>query len=213
MKAIGSPDRAGRLAQLRTFARCQVWAGYRTDSDVRADVYEAALVEERDPGLARALTDELVTAARRDHAAASEAWSSPTSFERFQEALADLRASDVVVLEAVDDHWSASAALETMAASGHVPRGVAYFTLPDVWHAVEHGMLEINVWHGDTANTAPGDALLDLVLAVLEKHEISAVFDEGRIEAGLTWQRRPESPVEHPDGTGPDGTGPDGDRA
>ncbi|MEJ7744502.1 MAG: hypothetical protein WKF73_19385 [Nocardioidaceae bacterium] len=34
---------------------------------------------------------------------------------------------------------------------------------PDVWHAVEHGMLEINVWHGSSANVAAGDQLLTFV--------------------------------------------------
>jgi hypothetical protein len=194
MKAIGSPNRAGRLEQLRTFARCQVWSGYRSDSEVRADVYDAALAEERDPERARSLAEELVTSARRELEDASDRWPSPNGFERLCSALADLRAQDIVVLEAIDDHWSASATLETLAAAGRAPRGVAYFTLPDVWHAVEHGMLEINVWHGDTANTAPGDPLLDLVLGVLDEHGIPAVFDEGRVEATLDWQRRPEEP-------------------
>ena len=44
-------------------------------------------------------------------------------------------------------------------------------------------MLEINLWHGDTANVAPGEPLLDLVLGMLARHGIPAVFDEGRIEA------------------------------
>lgn len=194
MKAIGSPNRAGRLEQLRTYARCQVWAGYRSEAEVRADVYDAALAEERDPERASRLTEELVESAHRDLAAASEGWPTPTDFERLSDALADLRAHDIVVLEAIDDHWTASATLETLGAAGHVPRGLAYFTLPDVWHAVEHSMLEINLWHGDTANAAPGDPLLDLVLEVLGEHTIPAVFDEGRIEATLAWQRPPDGP-------------------
>ncbi|MDX6296950.1 MAG: hypothetical protein QOI51_807 [Nocardioidaceae bacterium] len=189
--AIGSLDKAGRLEQLRTFARCQVWAGYRSETETRDDVYDAALAEEHDPERASRLTDELVGAARRELAAASEGWPSPTGFERLRAALADLRDSDIVVLEGVDDHWAAAETLATRAAAGRTPRGVAFFSLPDVWHAVEHGMLEINVWHGDTSNVAPGDPLLDLVLSVLGEHQIAAVFDEGRIEATLSWQRRP----------------------
>jgi uncharacterized protein DUF6891 len=189
--AIGSLDKAGRLAQLRTFARCQVWSGYRSDDEVRAEVYDAVLAEERDPEHARRLTAELVEAAHADLSTASAAWPEPTSFERLQRALADLRGHDVVVLEGVDDHWSAAEELERRAARGHTPRGIAYFTLPDVWHAVEHGMLELNVWHGTSANVAPGDALLDLALQILGQHGIECDFDEGRIEATLAWQRRP----------------------
>lgn len=195
--AIGSLDRAGRIEQLRTLARCQVWGGYRSDDEVRADLYDAALAEERDPERAAQLADQLVEAARATLATASAGWTSPTGFDRLQAALARLRASDVVVLEGVDDHWAASAELQALAANGRRPRGIAYFTMPDVWHAVEHGMLEINLWHGDTANVAPGDSLLDLVLQTLQEHGIQAVFDEGRIEASLRWQRRPaEAAVE-----------------
>jgi hypothetical protein len=192
--AIGSLNRSGRIEQLRTYARCQVWAGYRSEPEMRADVYEAALAELRDPVRAAALTDELVSGARRELAAASATWPSPTAFDRLQAALAELRDNDIVTLEGVDDHWAASAALETMAAGGQTPRGIAYFTLPDVWHAVEHGMLEINVWHGDTANVAPGEPLLDLVVGVLGHHGLEAVFDEGRIETTLVWERRPGEP-------------------
>jgi len=188
--AIGSLDKAGRIEQLRTHARCQVWAGYRSDVEVRADVYDAALAEERDPDRAAALTDELIASALRDLVVAASAWPSPTSFERLRSALADLRDHDVVVLEAVDDHWAAAETLDTLAAEGTSPLGIAYFTVPDVWHAVEHRMLEINVWHGDSANVAAGDSLLDLVLETLAGHGIPAAFDEGRIEATLAWQRR-----------------------
>jgi hypothetical protein len=198
--AIGSLDKAGRLEQLRTLARCQVWSGYRSDDEVRAELYDAVLAEERNPDTAARLTDELIDAARTELASLSGEWPEPTSFDRLQDALGELRRNDVVVLEGVDDHWSAAEALERLAAEGHTPRGVAYFTLPDVWHAVEHGMLEINVWHGSSANVAPGDSLLELTLEVLARHGIEAGFDEGRIEATLLWQRRPPKAEEGPEG-------------
>jgi hypothetical protein len=69
---------------------------------------------------------------------------------------------------------------------------VLFFTHTDVWHAVDYGMLELNLWHGDTANVAVGDDLLRLVLQTLGGHGLSATFDEGRIETTLTWQRRRE---------------------
>jgi uncharacterized protein DUF6891 len=188
--AIGSPDKAARLGQLKTYARCQVWSGYRADDEIRADIYEAALAEVHDEESATALTSEIIAAAREDLARASDEWPERTSYDRLQEAFADLREQDVVVLEAVNDHWDAAEVLTRLGTESRRPRGIAYFTHPDVWHAVEHGMLELNVWHGDSANVAPGDALLDLVLGILKAHGIESVFDEGRIEASVEWQRR-----------------------
>ena len=80
--------------------------------------------------------------------------------------------------------------LDERAAAGTPPRGIAWFTPPDIWHAVDEGMLEVNLWHGTTANVAPGDTLLDDVLGVLEKHGLEAHFDEGRIEVNAHWHKR-----------------------
>jgi Domain of unknown function (DUF6891) len=96
-----------------------------------------------------------------------------------------------MVLQACDDHWSAAELLQTTSAAGVRPRGIAYYTHTDVWHAVDHGMLEINVWHGDSANVAPGDELLEFVQQTLARNGIESSFDEGRIEATVSWQRRP----------------------
>lgn len=188
--AIGSLDKAGRIEQLRTFARCQVLAGYRSIAEIRAEVYDAALAEERAGDRAAVLADALLAGATDERDAAKQSWPTPTGFDRLQAAFTDLRAGDVVVLEAVDDHWTASETLTRLTSQGRRPRGVVFFTHPDVWHCVEHGMLELNVWHGDTANVAPGDDLLELVLDVLTAQGIGAIFDEGRIEATLDWQRR-----------------------
>jgi hypothetical protein len=51
-------------------------------------------------------------------------------------------------------------------------------------------MLELKVWHPDTANVAPGESLLDDVLALLHERQLPAVFDEGRIEVTIDWRRR-----------------------
>jgi hypothetical protein len=94
------------------------------------------------------------------------------------------------VLQGVEDHWVAKQLLDDRAAAGALPRGVAWFTAPDVWHAVDEGMLEVNLWHGTTANAAPADDLLDDVLGVLEQHALAAHVDEGRIEVDVHWHRR-----------------------
>ncbi len=188
--AIGSLDKAGRLEQLKTFARVQVWSGYKTAAEVRADVLEAVLDEVTDPAEAASLADEYIAQAEQDRAEASTSWPSTTGFDHLQAAIADLRSAGVIVLEACEDHWAADAALKHAATDGGPPTGIAYFTHADVWHAVEHGMLELNVWHATSANVAPGDALLDLVQQTLARHGLESLFDEGRIEVSISWQRR-----------------------
>ena len=46
------------------------------------------------------------------------------------------------------------------------------------------------MWHGSTANAAPGDPLLESVLFCFARHGFEAHFDEGRIEVGASWHRR-----------------------
>jgi Domain of unknown function (DUF6891) len=189
--AIGSPDRAVRLEQLGNYARVLVWSGFQPVDDVRADVLEAVRDEIKDDDEAHRLTDEYVAAAEDSLHKAAHEWPDPTDYDRLQSALTELEDAGVLVLQACDDHWSAAELLQTTAAAGVRPRGIAYFTSTDVWHAVDHGMLEINVWHGDSANVAPGDDLLDFVQDTLARNGIDSAFDEGRIEATVSWQRRP----------------------
>lgn len=189
--AIGSPDKAARLKQLNTYAKVQVWSGYRSDPEVRADVFDAASADAPDEATAQRLTDEALADAHHSLREAAAGWPDVTDFDRLQSAFADLRAGGVVVLEAVDDHWAANDKLTELTAAGKTPHGLAYFTHTDVWHAVENDMLELNVWHDDTANVGGGDDLLGFVLDTLSAHGISSLFDEGRIEATVRWQRRP----------------------
>ncbi len=189
--AIGSPAKAARLDQLRSYARVQVWSGYQRPEDVRREVYDAVLVEVKDADEAAYLTDRYLAEAHVALDQAAAGWPSPSAFDRLQAAFTELRSADVVVLEACEDHWVAHETLERAAAQGRRPRGIVYFAPVDVWHAVEHGMLELNVWHGTSANVAPGDDLLELVQQTLSRHEIESLFDEGRVEVSLAWQRRP----------------------
>lgn len=190
--AIGSPDKLTRLTQLRAYARVQVRSGFQSEHQVRAEVFDAVSDEVKDPVEAQRLTDEFVTAETADLAREAATWLGDTQFDDLQAAFADLVARDIVVLQACEDHWAAQEVLQQRAAEGRRPWGVAYFTSPDVWHAVEHGMLEINLWHGSSANVADGDELLTFVHDTLARHGISSLFDEGRIEVSVTWQRRPQ---------------------
>ncbi len=190
--AIGGLDRAGRLDQLRSLAKVEVWSGFSSAAEVRADVFEAVMAEVKDVARAQHLTEEFVEDARQSLVEAAEEWPRTTDVDRLDAALSELEARDLVVLRAIGDHWAANEALQRRTQeTGKPPVGVAYFTVTDVWHAVENAMLEINVWHGSSANVAPGDPLLNLVLGVLSAHGLPAEFDEGRIEVSVRWQRRP----------------------
>jgi hypothetical protein len=189
--AIGSLDQAGRLEQLQTYAVVQVRSGYRPDDELRADLFEALVDEVRDPDQARELTGQYLEQARADWVREAASWPAATDFDRMRAAFAEMEAADIVVLEAIDDHWTVSGLLTERARAGSAPRGAAYFTPTDVWHAVEHGMLEINLWHGSQANVTDSDDLLTDVLRIFADHDLDAHFDEGRIELTMRWHRRP----------------------
>jgi len=173
----------------RDFARAQVRAGLLDEAAVLSEVTEAVDAELRvdDPA---SFAAELVARAWAELADDERTWPDPTDYERLQTAFAALAGADVVVLQGIADHWTANAELRRRADEGRPPRGVAWFTAPDVWHAVDHGMLEVNVWHADSANVAPGDSLLDLVVDALDAQGLPAHFDEGRVEVSASWHRR-----------------------
>jgi hypothetical protein len=195
-----SPSRPDAVERLRAFARVQVRSGFLDDDAVRDEVREAAREDlsrgEDAEAMAAEVTDAEITALLSEQAT----WPETTDVDRLEEAFAELEAQGVVVLRACNDHWDATAALTRLDEAGERVPGVLFFTHTDVWHAVDHGMLELNLWHGDTANVAVGDDLLRLVLQTLGGYGLPAVFDEGRIETTLTWQRR------RPDATAPRGT-------
>jgi len=136
------------------------------------------------------LAGEAVGDARAELAREQESWPTITDYDRVQDAFDELASRGVVVLQAVADHWAVTAELTARDERAEQVAGVAWFTPADVWHAIEHGMLELNLWHGDTANVAPGDALLDDVVDVLGRHDLAAHFDEGRLEVSMRWSRR-----------------------
>ncbi|HET8604100.1 MAG TPA: hypothetical protein VFM09_09250 [Marmoricola sp.] len=120
-------------------------------------------------------------------------WAGPTDHDRLQAAFARLEQLGVVVLQGCADHWAARDLLRARDGDPALdaPRGVAWFTPADVWHAIDEGMLEVNLWHGDTANAAPGDPLLAEALRCFTDEGLPAHFDEGRIEVSAHWRRRP----------------------
>jgi hypothetical protein len=176
---------------VRDFARVGVRAGLLSSEELHAEVVEAITSElPHRAAEAEGLADAWVAEAREQLRVDQGSWPEATDHERLQSAFDELEIADVVVLQGCEDHWAAKRALEQRAAAGDPPRGVAWFTPADVWHAVDEGMLEVNLWHGTTANASPGDELLDDVLGTLEKHGLAARFDEGRIEVDAHWHKR-----------------------
>jgi hypothetical protein len=169
---------------LRSFARLQVRAGLLAPDEMRREVAEAIAAEM--PGIdADLMARAWLAAAHQELVAEQSSWPTSTDHDRLIATFADLESAGLVVLQGCEDHWAAKAAIED-----RHPIGVAWFTPSDVWHAIDHGMLEVNLWHGTTANIAPGDALLDETLAAFERHGLAAKYDEGRIEVPAFWHRR-----------------------
>jgi hypothetical protein len=169
---------------VRDVVRSGLWPADRVHAEVRG------VVAEDHPDLppdetARSWIESALAEWRTD----AGGWDEPTDHDRLQAAFDDLAAGGFSVLQGCPDHWAAKELLD-----GTHPRGVLWFTPSDVRHAIDEAMLEVNLWHPDTANAAPGDALLDEVLTVFARHGLDAHFDEGRIEVAARWQRRPVAP-------------------
>ncbi|WP_109508834.1 DUF6891 domain-containing protein [Nocardioides speluncae] len=186
---MSSPARERVEQDLQDFARLQVRAGLLSEADALREVVEAISAEL--PGIdAQVLARAWLAKARADLRGDQAAWPEVTDYDRLQSVFAECEPHDVRVLQGVDDHWSAKAELDRLTAADSQPRGLAWFTQTDVWHAIDDGMLEVNLWHGTTANVAPGDSLLTAVLSCFGRHGLKAHFDEGRIEVAAHWHRR-----------------------
>ncbi|MEV5966808.1 hypothetical protein AB0L70_33880 [Kribbella sp. NPDC051952] len=171
--------------ELRGLARVLVRSGYADHAAVTAALTEA--VREDAPAMdASALVPLLIGEAVIDLDADAAGWPESTDSDRLDAVLAELEKLGVVVVRYTSDHHAAKQALE----AAEDPKGLVFFTDTDVWHAVDFGMLELKLWHPDTANVAPGEPLLEDVLTLLNESDLPAVFDEGRIEVTLSWQRR-----------------------
>jgi hypothetical protein len=165
-----------------------VRSGLWSDDRVRDEAISALAADH--PELpSNETADAWIAEARVAWASDAATWPDMTDHDRLLDAFARLERRDIVVLQGVADHWVARDELQRRTPP---PAGVAWFTGTDVWHAIDAGMLEVNLWHGDTANAAPGDALLEDALEAFAESGLTAHFDEGRIEVAARWQRRPD---------------------
>jgi len=163
--------------------RSALWS----EEEVSAQVVAAIRADH--PALAAdATADAWISESRAAWSDEAARWPEVTDHDRLVEAFASLERAGIVVLQGVADHWVARDELERRTPR---PAGVAWFTPTDVWHAIDDGMLEVNLWHGTTANAAPGDELLDRALDAFAAAGLRARFDEGRIEVSARWQCRP----------------------
>ncbi|MGY2874999.1 hypothetical protein ACVW00_002189 [Marmoricola sp. URHA0025 HA25] len=157
------------------------------DDEVRAQAVAAIAADH--PELPAADTAERwMSEARSAWEKDAASWPEVTDHDRLVRAFALLEQRGIVVLQGIADHWVARDELRRRAPE---PAGVAWFTPTDVWHAIDAGMLEVNLWHASTANAAPGDPLLAEALDCFATAGIDAHFDEGRIEVRARWERRP----------------------
>jgi hypothetical protein len=171
--------------ELRGLARVLVRSGYADHAAITAALTEA--VREDAPSVdPAALVPLLIGEAVMDLNEEARDWPATTDPDLLDVVLAELGRLGLVVVRYTTDHHAARQALE----AADDPQGLVFFTDTDVWHAVDFGMLELKLWHPDTANVAPGEPLLEDVLALLNEHGLAAVYDEGRIEVTLDWQRR-----------------------
>ena len=165
-----------------------VRSGLGSEAEVRAEAV-AAITADHPELPAEATADAWIHEARERWRAEAATWPAVTDHDRLVQAFARLEERGIVVLQGVADHWVARDELQRRTPA---PAGVAWFTPTDVWHAIDDGMLEVNLWHASTANAAPGDALLDEALAAFASAGLEAHHDEGRIEVAARWQRRPD---------------------
>ena len=175
------------LKELSDFARLVVRAGYLPRSAVLTEVGDFVRAELDDADASAQLTEQLVGRAETELDQEMQTWPERTDNDALAAALADLGSRGYLLLEYCQDHFDATAALRARPEAA----GIVFFTETDVWHAITERMLELKVWHADTSNVVAADPELAMVLEVLQRHGLSARFDEGRIEVTVTWRRRP----------------------
>ncbi len=104
-----SGPKISAAARVRDYARVLVRSGLSTDREVAAEVTKAA---REDVGAgSESLAVEAVAQAQEELSSEQQSWPAVTDFDRVQDAFDELATRGVVVLQAVADHWAATAEL------------------------------------------------------------------------------------------------------
>lgn len=185
MTSFGSRGRAED--DLRDFARLQVRSGL-LDAQQQHDEVVAAVRAEMPGTDATILARAWLAAAAKARDALAATWPEVTDFDRLQSAFAECESHGVPVLQGVEDR---AAVERVLAGCEPRPRGVLRFTRDDVWRAVDHGVLGLDLLGEGATAVPPGDPLLTAVLGCFGRHGLPARSAEGRMEVAASWQRRP----------------------
>lgn len=173
--------------ELRESARLLIRCGLGEEVELEAEF--RALVEAQMPGSDAAILARAWWAgARRAWESDADRWPVPADHARWEDALGECRRNDVVVLQGVSSLSEVRASVEDV---GRSVRGVLWVTRDAVWHAIDHGVLEVGLRHGNGAPVEDGDPLSSAVVTVLGRAGLTARCVRGGLHVEMRWQRRP----------------------
>ena len=174
---------------VREFARACVRAGLLSADEAHAEVVTAIRQNPQRAGEVDALNRRLDRRGREQGSASTRAGRRRPTTSGCSRRSRRLALDDVEVLQGCEDHWAAKRLIEERTAAGTAPRGVVVHPAGRLARSRRGDARSEPLARHDRERGAPGDALLD-VLGVLEKHGLTARFDEGRIEVDAHWHRR-----------------------
>lgn len=176
-------------AELRDFARLQVYAGLRDPEAQRAEVAEAISAElPQQATNADVLARAWLAKATADHAEQARSWPATTDTDRLDAALTECEEHEMLVLRGVDGPQTVTRELEHRSGL----RGVLWFTPPDVWRAVDRGELALTLWSADGAPAVREEPLTGAITSCLSRHGLRVLdrVDGGVLQIACRWQRR-----------------------
>lgn len=177
-------------AELRDFARLQVYAGLLEAEACRREVAEAIRAElPQQATNADVLARAWLAKASADHATQSRSWTDPTDTDRLDAALAECEQHEVLVLRGVQGPQAVTDELGQRTGL----RGALWCTPAQVWHAIDHGELTLTLWSPDGVATVREEPLTGAVTSCLARHGLRVLerMDKGGLRIACRWQRRP----------------------
>lgn len=186
MTGMGTVDRVE--AELRDFARLQVYAGLLDPSARRAELAAAIRAElPQQATNADVLARAWLAKASADHADEAANWARPTDTDRLDAALTECEEHEVLVFRGVAGPPVVASALEQRTGL----RGALWFTPAEVWHAVDHGELTLTLWSADGAPAVREEPLTGAITSCLSRHGLQVLdrVDGGRLRVACQWQR------------------------